>query len=118
MGNLTTLTINNDTLNNLLDDPEGVVREIHNAACGSKTQTIHPSGVQIKVQKTRDADDHTLYIHMGNSLFEMNASSNETAALMKKNPTNFKEMLEYIAGQVEELQGKFEDYQSKDDPQD
>ena len=114
MGYLTTLTIYNDGVHLIKKKSKELCEKIYLAALdGRKVNTIgHIDHVNlITVQKCRHADDHTIYVHMGNTLCEMNAYSKETLEIMKRNPEYFKNMLSEMEWQVKELKKKFKESQ-------
>lgn len=72
MGYLTTLTIYNDGVHMIKEDKkkfaeviyEGII-EAHDSPV---TKGFLNHGNLIHIQKSRHAEDHTMYVHMGNSL--------------------------------------------------
>lgn len=115
MGYLTTITIYNDGLADLKDNPQAFVDQVYAAAAGSYSLQ-YPTDVRIggfcnfaKVQKPRHADDHTVYVHAGNTLCEMRAGCAETEKIMKHNPKFFQKLLEEMEDQCQELRRQFEE---------
>ena len=110
MGYLTTVTIYNDGADMLEANPVELAKNLNRACVGGFTRD-GKSGYfglgyhvnLVRVQRPRHADDHTVYVHMGNTLTEMNANSVETQALAKNNPAYFEEMLSEMELQVKEL---------------
>jgi hypothetical protein len=123
MGYLTTFTVYNDGIDLVKKNAQDFADKIHNAATSYEPCEI-PLGSfanLIRVQKCRHADDHTLYVHMGNTVFEMNPNSAETQKMMKNNPKFFEKALDYLNNQVKELNemlknSKVEFYDEDDDP--
>lgn len=111
MGFLTTFTVHNDDCDQITKHPEEFANEIY-AACGHtyKRNNYVFRGVVI-AQRSRHADDKTVYVHAGNTVCEMNAYSAETLELMRRNPKFFKEMLVEMEMQVKELKKKFKESQ-------
>jgi len=115
MGFLTTLTISNDSLDILKDDPKQVCDKIYDAAISGKVKTLshHYKGKKkswfsrkrvgfsihcnpIKVQKSRHADSWTIYVHAGNTVVEMNEYSGDTEDTMHRNDEYFEEIIKFM----------------------
>jgi len=106
MGYLTTLTFYNDGLSLLNTHAEDFSKKVYNAAISLDDAVIslgHFSNFA-KVQQSRHADDHTVYVHCGNTVCEMNGYSKETKQIMKQNPAFFAKMLYEMKKQVELLE--------------
>ncbi len=72
MGFLTTVTIYNDYIHNYEKDPALLGKEIIDGRYIASHQIFgayHAGG--IKIQPSRHADDHTVYLHMGNTVFNL-----------------------------------------------
>jgi len=106
MGYLTTFTIYNDGIDQITQDCDEFCRKLRQGPYLRGTNTFgHGNHCSlVKVQKSRHADDHTVYVHMGNTVCEMNAHSSETEELLKNSPEFFDEMLTYMKRQVEALE--------------
>lgn len=99
MGYLTTITIYNDGLRGLKDNAESFAEQVENSA----SSFIHdgfPANISLgnfcnfgKVHKPRHADSHTVYVHAGNTVCEMNPYSEETRRLMRDNPKFFEKLM-------------------------
>jgi len=109
MGYLTTITVYNDGIDLLPENAEkfskGVLDASREAGRTHKPVTV---GVGmfcnlVKVQVPRHADEHTLYVNMGNSVFEMNAYNEETIELLKRNPQFFEKAVTFLDFQVKQL---------------
>lgn len=108
MGYLTTITVYNDGIHDLRDHAQEFADRVYDAAvhsCG-----MHPVDVRIgsfcnfgKVQKPRHADDHTVYVHAGNTVCEMNAFSEETRKIMRQSPKFFEKLMKEMRTQYREL---------------
>lgn len=76
MGYLTTITFYNDAASTLREHPEVVSQGIYNAQSGvqlnrgSDTFSVGNHCNPVILQRPRHADDHTLYLHAGNTLVE------------------------------------------------
>ena len=66
------------------------------------------------MQQSRHNDDHSIYVHMGNTVTEMNPYSPETKESMRRNPEFFKERLEYLRREVRELGRLYKEMQEQD----
>lgn len=114
MGRLTTFTLYNDGIGQVLIDPEGFCSQLYRHAHGTRAAEFgHGSYANlVKVQRPRHADDHTIYVHMGNTVSEMNADSRDTDLILRRNPEYFADMLALMEQQATDLQAKLEDYRS------
>ena len=110
MGFLTTVTFWNDRIHEIMENPKEVCERIYHAASGARSDDNF-MGLG-KIHKLRHADDHTLYVHMGNTVCEMGPYSHETERIMRECPDFFMNMLDYIEGQVPELKRRFEEIKS------
>ncbi len=102
MGFLTTFTVYKDSLHSELGEanaPEFCRRLRDHASGLDKTAD---SG-NVIMQQSRQADDPTIYVHMGNIVTEMSPYSPETQESMKRNPEFFEKRLKYLRRQVTEL---------------
>ena len=115
MGFLTTFTVYNDGCDQIKKHPKEFAETIYNACSERKTET-YPLGNHcnlITAQGTRHADEHTIYVHMGNTVCEMNSWSNYTKELMKRNPKFFEEMLRLMDNNVKDLKKQFKESKTK-----
>lgn len=110
MGFLTTFTVYNDNCDEITKNPKQFAKEIYNACCNSNTtyRSNVFNGVVIP-QKTRHADDHTIYVHAGNTVCEINSYSDITKDIMKNSPVFFKEVLNIMELNLYELKKQFEE---------
>jgi len=112
MGFLTTLTIYNDGLDDILEHSEEFMEKLHAAIANGKTNTVYIGGMgHMKVQKTRHADDQTIYFHGGNALTEINPYSDSTLQFMEANPEAYSAMLRFMRKRLDYLDHQFEVYQ-------
>lgn len=92
MGYLTTITIHNDALHAFEEDPkafaEAIFKGIEEANRNRKESdvTYKNYGGYITVQPSRHADDETVYLHTGNTVFNMNPWCDDFKHLAKRNP--------------------------------
>lgn len=104
MGFITTFSVYNDNCDQIIEKPKEFAKEIYNSCCnpsmGYRSNVFN--GVVIP-QKTRHADDRTIYVHAGNTVCEMNPYSETTKDIMINSPRFFKEMLELMEANVKEL---------------
>lgn len=105
MGNLTTFTVYNDGIHLVKENAQDFANKVYNAAVFGQVADIELGNFcnVIRVQKCRHADDHTLYVHMGNSVFEMNPYSQETKNLLERNPEFFDRVVKFLDREVKEL---------------
>lgn len=106
MGNLTTLTIYNDGIDQIKQHPQQFADKVYEAATSMKGPVSVRIGNHcnlVKVQKSRHADDSTVYVHMGNTVCEMSAYSDETLRVMMESPDFFEKMLKEMNQQVKIL---------------
>jgi hypothetical protein len=105
MGSLTTFTVYNDGVSLVKDNAQDFADKIYNAAIDGRVTDIEVGHFAnlVRVQKCRHADDHTLYVHMGNGVFEMNPYSRETDDLFKRNPEFFEKVIKFIEREVKDL---------------
>lgn len=108
MGFLTTFTVYNDDCYEITKKPKEFANEIFlacsNPNIGYRSNVFH--GVVIP-QRTRHADDKTIYVHAGNTVCEMCPYSDITTDLMVNHPEFFKEILQLMEKNVRELQKQF-----------
>lgn len=113
MGYLTTLSIYNDGIDVLPDNAqkfaEGVLDASRTAGMEHRPVTLGVGMFAnlVKVQVPRHADQHTLYVHMGNTVCEMNAYNKETQRIMQENPEFFEKMLSFLEDHVQTLRHRF-----------
>lgn len=105
MGYLTTITFRNDYGDTLRANAEKVVEEIYRAMMRHEPSDISIAncGNPMEAQGTRHADDHTIYVHMGNCVTEMNPYSKETKKIIKQNPDFAKRLIAFMAEETKEL---------------
>lgn len=83
MGYLTTITFRNDAADDLRKHPNDVSELIHNAQIGVQKDSgrdYDPIGSHVNpviIQKPRHADDHTLYLHAGNTVIDVAEADTE-----------------------------------------
>lgn len=113
MGYLTTITIYNDGCDQIPKNAQDFADKVKDACSGIYTRggINRPAGEfgvgnhcnLVTVQHPRHADDHTVYVHAGNTVVEMNVFSQETAELLEKHPAFFDTLLGEMELQVKEL---------------
>lgn len=116
MGYLTTLTIYNDGIHIIKDKAQDFADKVYDAAVGSVRPTDLGLGNfcnLVKVQKPRHADDHTVYIHMGNTVCEMNAYSEETLKTMTRSTEFFEKMLKEMERQCKMLKKQLNEFKEE-----
>lgn len=115
MGYLTTFTIYNDGIHLIKDNAQDFADKIYNSAMDHEVCELQIGCFSnlVRVQKCRHADNHTIYVHMGNFVFEMNPYSDETKDLLKRNPEFFNKAIKFLESQVEDLKGLLEEAELK-----
>lgn len=112
MGYLTTITLLNDASDQYDKHPDRLVEIVHDAITnhkcirnGGKSYEEHIGNHcnAITVQRSRHADDHTTYVHMGNCVTEMSPWSADTKDLMERLPDVFDQYVSYMDQQVKAL---------------
>lgn len=111
MGFLTTITIYNDGCDQIKKHPKEFAEKVYLACLGEFTDRGPVKGSfglgyhanLVTVQKPRHADDHTIYVHGGNTVVEMNAWSKDCESLAKRHPDFFDSLLKQMERQVKEL---------------
>jgi hypothetical protein len=108
MGCLTTFTIYNDDCGKLNELSNEEAQEFCKGlyeACGGhyeNNDTRHIAGVQVICQAPRHADDHTTYVHLGNTVFDLNPWSQEFKRLLVTNPGYVKSCIDSAAFNVKQ----------------
>lgn len=110
MGYLTTLTIYNDGIHLLEPHAQEFAREVYRIASGLQPAQDVALGNfvnAVSVQMSRHADHHTVYVHAGNCVTEMNEYSDATKRLMKQNPEFFEKLLSIMAKNTRYLRAMY-----------
>jgi hypothetical protein len=115
MGNLTTMTIYNDGIDQIPKHAQEFADALYAAAQSTDPQTIRVGNHWnlVKVHPFRHADTSTIYVHMGNTVCEMSGWSKETRRLMRESPAFFEKMLNFMRGVVENLSADFKKLQEE-----
>jgi hypothetical protein len=105
MGYLTTVTICNDGLSLLKSDPVDFCSKLYYAAISQEVQDLGVGSFCnfANVQKTRHADDHTTYVHMGNCVTEVSAHSEEFKRLLSQHPDFAAALVGHLEREVKDL---------------
>lgn len=93
MGDLVTLTILGDRIDEIAENPRQFIEELYEVFSRGKTTTILG---QTKVQARRHSSEPAIYVQMGNTCCIMDPYNTETITLMKENKEFFEEMLKYL----------------------
>jgi hypothetical protein len=107
MGFLTTLTISNDGLHTIVEDPKGFCDKLYALAAGGKSGYIDGSMGYSRfaaVQKPLHADMRTIYVQHGGAVYEMDTWSSQARKMLEENPKYFNEILKYMSENLRELQ--------------
>lgn len=115
MGFLTTFTIYNDGIDGIRKDSKEFCDNLYFAAIrGEVSDVAHGNHCNlVKVQKTRHADDHTIYIHMGNTLCELNAYSDETLKGLENHQEYYESMINFMEREAKSLKKKLKEIKLK-----
>jgi hypothetical protein len=105
MGYLTTITFYNDGANLIQRYKEEVADAVHACMVHDKplTKGIGHFVNCINSQQPRHADDHTIYVHMGNCVTEVNPYSPEFKDLMQRSPDFAKRLVDFLEQEVYHL---------------
>lgn len=109
MGFLTTVTIRNDALEEIVKHPEEFMENLLDAIRKNKEDEIscgNHANAAI-VQKSRHADDWAIYVHAGNTVTHMSAFSDDSEYFHKVNPSFFNGMIDYLRDQAKAMKLKF-----------
>jgi hypothetical protein len=114
MGNLTTITFYNDAYWDIEKNPQQVMENILAGMDGSLHQDQDTMGSAyapigshsnaMTVQRTRHANSKTVYVHMGNTVMDMDPYSEQIRKLKKNNPEFYNQLLSKLKETVKELE--------------
>lgn len=118
MGYLTTLTIYNDGAHLLQPNAQEFADGVYAAMVSGITRGPMDLPVAnfvncVRVQRSRHADNHTVYVHAGNCVTEMNANSSDTRKLLERNPEFFEKLLDELKCQTRELGQLLKEHKTK-----
>jgi len=109
MGYLTTITIRNDALQTIQDNADVFMEKLL-CFCGSWGSLgreeyfgVGNHGNPVVLQTPRHADSCTIYVHMGNTVVEMNPYSEHTEEMLARSPDFFDRVLKFMESEVREL---------------
>jgi hypothetical protein len=105
MGFLTTFTLYNDGLHLLKEYPEEFCEKLHDASASMERQEFGLGGFCnfANVQRTRHADAHTLYVHMGNTVTEVNPWTKEFEHLIRTHPDLVDAYIRFLEDTLQEM---------------
>ena len=105
MGYLTTFTVYNDGVDLVKEHAQDFANKIYRAAIGHQICDLAIGNFcnLVKVQKCRHASDNTTYVHMGNTVVEINPYSQETKNMLERNPEFFEKVVKFLDREVKEL---------------
>lgn len=109
MGFLTTLTLYNDDIDLIKKHPVEFAQACYEACISDKASSIFSQSALVHHQKPIHANDSTIYVHMGNTVTEMNPYSNHTEYILKSHPKFFEDMLKHMESSVKELKKQLKD---------
>jgi hypothetical protein len=91
MGYLTTVIVNNDAFHTFKEHVEqfgnAIIEGVYKAQREGKQVDVPFYGYAnyISVEPSRHADDHTVYVHYGNTVFNLNPYNNDFEEIVKRN---------------------------------
>lgn len=95
MGFLSTITIKNDRLHEFKENPAEFARIIFEGI--DKANELHKSvsleGGYLGIQPSRHADDTTVYVHMGNTVFDLHYYGKDFEDLAARSPKVLKKFI-------------------------
>jgi hypothetical protein len=107
MGFLTTITIYNDGLGDIKKNPkqfgEEIVKAIEHNYNEAQSIGVGCFANIAKIQHSRHADQHAVYVHAGNTLTLMAKETFETEKIFNNHPEFFEKLLNEMKYQVKEL---------------
>ena len=108
MGYLTTITFRNDAAHTFKDHKDELVDKIVEHCSSGRFRHKEHFGLggycnPVVLQRPRHADDHTTYVHMGNTVVEMNAYSKDTKEMCEHHSDFFDRVLRFMEEEVKEL---------------
>lgn len=105
MGNITNVTIRNDALGYIQNNPKEFVDGVINAigSCNTQTIPIGPYCNYVTVHKSRHMSENTLYVQYSNCVMEVSPYSKDYLELIKKNPIFAKRMVDFLSTTLKEV---------------
>jgi len=108
MGYLTTITIRNDAVHTFKDHKDEFIDKLvaHCSSGGFRYKEYFGVGGYcnpVVLQRPRHADDLTTYVHMGNTVVEMNGYSKDTKEMCERHPDFFDRVLRFMEEEVKQL---------------
>lgn len=114
MGFISTFSIYHDQVydikNNKIEFAEAIYNACANPSTNYRSNVFHGCVIP---QKARHTDDHTIYVHAGNTVVEMSHYSDTTKEIMKNSPKFFNEMLKEMEMNVKMLKKQFKEMNLK-----
>ena len=111
MGYLTTVTVYNDGLSLLKKYPLDFCDRLYEAAISHKQRDFGIGNFCnfANVQQTRHADERTIYVHMGNTVTEVNPWSKDFDDLLKRHPDFARSLVGFLDSEVKVLKRKLQE---------
>jgi len=125
MGYLTTFTIYNDGAENInpsktnnLENIKQLASAVYHASLNVSSEEGDAYSVAnhsnfLKAQKPRHADDPAVYVHLGNTVTEMNAHNESTIKLFRRNPEFAKQLMTTLENQVKDLKNLMKEFEAE-----
>lgn len=120
MGFFTTITLSHDAESSIAAHPDRLMEiitdAITNHKCTRNGNRSYGEGIgmfchAITVQRSRHADNPTMYVHMDACLTDMSAYSEDALDMLKSNPEHFNRHLEYIEANLKRLKAIRKEHQ-------
>lgn len=121
MGYLTTITIHNDALHAFKEDAtlfgQALFTGINKANGDGKSVHVGFKGYcnYITVEPSRHADDETLYLHSGNTVFNLDAYGYDFEELLKRDVKTAKKFVKKAKTLIKQAEDKIKELDAQQD---
>lgn len=115
MGYLTTITVGNDRLHHFQEHPALFAETIF-AAIDDANRTYREQdrfGGYLSVQPSRHADDHTVYVHKGNCVFNINPYGKDFQELLARSPEIAESFVKCAESLVKDAKAAIKEHKQK-----
>jgi len=106
MGFLTTITVYNDRWHEIEDNPVEFVEDIDKYISKGKMDRFDYALAQTKVHRTRHADDKTVYVHIGNTVIDVNPFNGEMERIRDEFPKFYNQIVDQLEYTLKKLKQK------------
>lgn len=111
MGILTTLTIRNDGLDQILKQPSEFMELLNGHLGGGRAGEYgigNHTGL-VKIHQPRSTHNSALYVHKGGTVCDLTPYGAEAERLMRENPAFFNDMISYMEKSIAQLKQQAKD---------